>query len=435
MKTDDFKFNIENLQNKETALLFIDWFILLAKNDFPEIKLADHSEEWWNLNTSKKETIKVSFLKNISLEIQCSEAILENIQKISSFAINNINNKTPIPGSWWTIYFTSDSQSINQHSSLHMLRNLGTYKRGPNKLRMANSILLEINDETPAFSGYPKLNIDVFVNCPGACHGPYSNHNMKMATPIIGAILSSCFGTPLTPTTSFFSVEEEKANLVIAAIEDNETMELCFHDLPIMTLLENLQKSGAEELATRLIRSMMAYESGMLQRTDHATILFFISAIEALTVPNLESAQKQRVSKRFSYFLEEFCTDDIKNVMDHKNFIQAFGNIKSIKKFVNELYDLRSKPAHTGHFGNYSGPLGVNESLKVALINDIVESAIKTQLRQPVTLLWGHPELDPLITINLTPNDHQKLIKKAKNHRKTTSDYIKYLISKNLSSP
>lgn len=428
---DDIKFKMENFPNRESALLFIDWFIFLAKEYFPEAALGGHSAEYWDINISEDEIIKISMLSlNSSLEVSCSHLHFEAVRKITASSSDNIKKNTPTPGCWWTVDFTPASQNLDQRSMLHMLRHFGTFKQGPNKLRMASSILLEIKDESIS-SGYPKLYIYAFVKCAGAAHGPFSKLQMKTNMPIIGAIISTCFGTALD-ASPFFSIKDEEAKKAEAEISSDEILELGFHGLPIASILENMFKSGAEELAERIIGAMMAYESGMLQRTDHATILFFICAIEALTVPNLASAKTQRLSKRFSYFLETFCTDSVDEAMNHANFKQAFGNIKNRKKFINELYSLRSKSVHTGYFGNYSWFDDANESIKVAIINDIVVSAIAALLKQPVTLLWGHPEIDPSVTICFDPKDHQKLQKKAKNHHKNPEDYAKYIILKNI---
>ncbi len=119
--------------------------------------------------------------------------------------------------------------------------------------------------------------------------------------------------------------------------------------------------------------------------------------------------------------------------MAHANFEQAFGRITSRKKFASELYNLRSQPVHTGHFGNYSGMMmGDDQSLKVGLVNDVVTGAISALIKQPVSSLWGHPELDPSLTIRLNPVEHQKLKKKAKNYHKKADEYLKYLVLKNI---
>jgi hypothetical protein len=428
------EFRIEGILTREHALLFQDWFLLLAKGSI-EITGQGSSGESWTLNTAEKDTIKISFLPEIkALDIQAPKEISEVVEKLSKESFKKIESNTSTPGSWWSIGFSSEQNNMDQNSLLHMFRNLGSYKRGPEKLRLARSALLEIKDKTgehPAL--FPKLSIKASVVSPGAAGGPFSKLQAERMVPVVCAVLSSCFGTPLTPNPSFFPVKEEKIKGVVEEVSSNEILELDFQGLPIWSVLQNCHLSGAGELADRLIGAMMAYEAGMLQRTDHSTLLFFVSAIEALTVPNLKAAKTQRLSKRFSYFLEEFCTKEMDEVMSHSNFEQAFGKLSNRKKFASALYNLRSQPVHTGHFGNYSGMMMADDqSLKVGLMNDVVTGAIAALIKQPVSLLWGHPEIDPSLTIRLDPVENQKLKKKAKNHHKKVEEYIKYLVLKNI---
>lgn len=280
---------------------------------------------------------------------------------------------------------------------LHMFRHLGAYKRGPEKLRLAGTGLLEVDDqikEQPAL--LPKLAIKVTFVSAGAANGPFSKLQADRMVPVLGAVLSSCYGTPLSPSLHFYAAKEDDLDQVITEVNSDETPELGFAGLPIWRILRNSHLNGAGEFADRVIGAMMAYEAGMSQKTDRTTLLFFISAIEALTTPNLKSARTQRINKRFCYFLEEFCGESMDKVMAHGNFRQAFGRISSRKRLATALYNMRSQPVHTGHFGNYSGMMMADDqSLKIGLVNDLVSDAIGTLLRRPVSLLWGHPTLDP----------------------------------------
>ncbi len=427
-------FRIERILTRDHALLFQDWFLLLAKGRV-EITGQGTSGESWTLNTTERNAIKIIFLpEKKALDISSPKEISEAVEKISDESLKKIENNSPTPGSWWSIRFAAQQANLDQHSLLHMFRSMGTYKRWPEKLRLAQSALLEIKDETgehPAL--FPKLSIEASIVSPGAAGGPFSKLQVERLVPVVSAVLSSCFGTPLTPDAAIFPVNEDKISEVIKGVRSNDILELGFQDSPIWSVLENCHLTGAGELADRLVGAMMAYEAGMLQRTDHSTLLFFVSAIEALTVPNLKAAKTQRLSKRFIYFLEEFCSKEMDEVMAHSGFEQAFGRLRSRKKFASELYSLRSQPVHTGRFGNYSGiPMANDQSLKVGLVNDVVTGAIATLIKQPVSLLWGHPELDPSLTIRLNPVENQKLKKKAKNHHKQVEEYVKYLALKNI---
>jgi hypothetical protein len=428
------QFQIERILSRDEALLFQDWFLLLAKGRI-EINGSGSSGESWTFNTTEQNAIKITFLsKAKALKLEVHSNISAVVEHISIEAQKKVESKSPTPGSWWSIGFEKQQGNLDQNSLLHMFRNLGTYKRGPQKLRLGRSALLEIEDGTgdhPAL--FPKLSIEVSIISPGASSGPFSKMQAEKMIPVVGAILSTCFGTPLTPSAAFFPVKDEKFDEVVDAVKSNAILELGFQGIPIWSALQNCHLSGAGELADRLVGAMMAYETGMLQRTDHSTLLFFVSAIEALTVPNLKSAKTQRLSKRFCSFLDEFAAAAMDEIMAHGNFEQAFGKITSRKRFAAELYNLRSQPVHTGHFGNYSGMnMADDQSLKVGLVNDVVTGAIAALIKKPVSLLWGHPELDPSLTIRLDPIEHQKLKKKANNHHKKIDEYLKALVLKNI---
>lgn len=319
---------------------------------------------------------------------------------------------------------------------LHMFRHLGAYKRGPEKLRLAGTGLLEVDDQIkgqPAF--FPKLTIKVTFVSAGAANGPFSKLQAKRMVPVLGAVLSTCYGTALSPSIHFDPAKEGDLDQVKGEVNSDEIPELGFSGLPIWRILQNSHLNGAGEFADRIIGAMMAYEAGMSQKTDRTTLLFFISAIEALTAPNLRPARTQRINKRFCYFLEKFCGESMDKMMAHENFRQAFGGISSRKRLATELYNMRSQPVHTGHFGNYLRMIMADDqSLKVGLVSDLVLGAIVSLLRRPVSLLWGHPSLDPATTIRLDPSEHQTLAKKAKNHHRTTEDYVTDLLRKNIKS-
>ena len=427
-------FSKQGFLSKDHVLLFQDWFLLFAKNKL-DITGQGSGGDTWRLNLSSKQSVNITYrTEEKVIEIQSPIEVGPVVEEIADIACKEFQNNSPTPGSWWSASFYSAQMTIDQNSLLHMFRNLGTFKRSPEKLRMGKFALLLPKDETGEHPPlFPKLNINVIFISPGASGGPFSRSQAEKIIPVINAVLSSCFGTPLMPSPAIFPAKEDKINMANQELRTANIPEVGFEGLPIWSFLHACHTYGAGELADRLIGAMMAYEAGMLQRTDHSTLLFFVSAIEALTVPNLNAAKTQRLSKRFSYFLEEFCSQEIHKVMNHANFEQAFGKIESRKKFIRELYNLRSQPVHTGHFGNYSGMLlSDDQSLKVGLVNDIVRLAIVSLIKCPVSLLWGHPELDPSVTIELEPMQYNLLKSQADKANVTIEKYVKNAVLKNL---
>lgn len=426
---EDHKFSIKGYSNRDQVLLFQDWLLLISKNEI-EVTGQGSSGETWRFNLGSSQSIEITYVADTgTINVIASAKIGQLVEKLSLAAHQKVVDQSPTPGSWWELSLSSAQTSLDQSSLLHMLRNLGAFKRGPEKLRMGRVALLKINDKTDGqVSLFPKLIIRVDFLSPGAAGGPFSKLLAERSVPVINAVLSSCFGSPLMPSASIHSLKPDEVEATVKEIASDEIHELGFQGLPIWGFLQTCYLLDASELANRIIGAMMAYEAGMLQRTDHSTLLFFVSSLESLTVPNLKAARTQRLSKRFSYFLEEFCSEDIDKVMNHANFTEAFGEIKNKKKFINELYNLRSQPVHTGHFGNYSGMMMLNkQSLKVGLVNDIVVAAIEALIKTPVSLLWGHPQLDPSVTIRLEPTEFQLLKEKAEKEKTSLDAYIRHV--------
>lgn len=123
----------------------------------------------------------------------------------------------------------------------------------------------------------------------------------------------------------------------------------------------------------------------------------FVSAIEALAVPNAPW-HRRRLSKRFAVFTLQVCPDAIAKTLEHANFEQAFGKIKSGKRLVEDLYDRRSRPLHTGFLQhNATGMLrlGGDAGIRVVLVADIVRAALRSFIGSPDSMLVGHPAIDP----------------------------------------
>ena len=437
---DNHVFRIEGFLYLEQVLLFQDWLIILAKDRF-DFKDQRTTNGMWQLELPLNQSINISFNSdNNTIEVQTPIDIGPAIEELSQEACNKIKDKIAPPSSWWRINFSSEQNMLNQSTLLHMFRSMGSYKRGPEKLRMGQGALLRIDDgKEGELALLPKLNIEVIFASPGAPAGPFSRAMAKKMIPVFSAVLSGCFGTPLMPMPAIVPAKENEIEDTLQELNSDKLPDIGFQGLPIWNFLAACRFLGATELADRVIGAMMAYEAGMLQRTDHATLVFFVSAIEALTVPNLKKAKTQRLSKRFSDFLETFCSDDIEKVMNHANFSQAFGKITSKKRFIRELYNLRSVPIHTGHFGNYSGMMiADDQSLKIGLVNDIVVAAISALIKTPVTLLWGHPTFDPFLMIRMSPDEYKKLtdhkeqMSDTKKGGGSIEDYAKNLILTNI---
>ena len=126
-------------------------------------------------------------------------------------------------------------------------------------------------------------------------------------------------------------------------------------------------------------------------------IALLVSALEALSVPNA-TWRKSRLTTRFLRFVPALCPDSVREVMNHENFSEVFGSYTSERRFLDELYSLRSTPLHTGFLQHRLSALpmgGGPAGIRVMLISGLVRAGIVEFLRRPFSSLIGHPVIAP----------------------------------------
>lgn len=145
---------------------------------------------------------------------------------------------------------------------------------------------------------------------------------------------------------------------------------------------------------------MYAYEQAIRQESEYVAIALLVSALEALTVPNVpnERWRLERVTTRFFRFVQELCPDAVREVMQHANFAAACGTYTSERRLIDQVYSLRSQPLHKGFLQHRLSALpsmGRVAEIRIALISEIVRAGIVEFLRRPFSSLIGHPEIAP----------------------------------------
>lgn len=157
-----------------------------------------------------------------------------------------------------------------------------------------------------------------------------------------------------------------------------------------------MASAGSPECLDRVRGALFAYEQALMQSSEFVTIILLVTAIEALSVPNA-TWRRRRVTKRFLEVAGALGAEAMPQILDHANFREAFGSIHDGREFLEHLYDLRSRPLHTGmvaHTVFDLSSLSEGGGMRVALASELTRWSILEFLRRPFSSLYGHPTVD-----------------------------------------
>jgi hypothetical protein len=160
-------------------------------------------------------------------------------------------------------------------------------------------------------------------------------------------------------------------------------------------MYEFAQLGGDFELFQRMLGGLYAYEQSLSQASEYVAMVMLVSAIEALSVPNAPWEGKAKVP-RFKDFVLHVAPETLDQVIAHRNFPDAFGNRRSPKKVLEDLYSRRSRPLHGGFLLRHDvqGFLGdlMQGPMRVALVSGLVRDCIANFLFAPMSMLTGQPQ-------------------------------------------
>jgi hypothetical protein len=295
-------------------------------------------------------------------------------------------------GVWWKATLTGefgidfmDDQMMRVMSEEQLFRGAWRLGRGV-ALRFDPG---EIEGPAPRGLRRGTLKIETVFWTPGPSHGLIAGRIARQQGALIRTLCVYATAVPLAAPAAVFPAKEDPSSEVASAPE------LAVEGLPLHQAVMQFSKTENKEAVDRLLGALYSYEAAIAQKAGSVALILFVTALEALTVPNAPWKQA-RITGRFIGFIKELCPSELDTIIAHGNFAEAFGSYTSKRRFLSELYDMRSRLAHTGltpHVFGRLHDLQVEAQVRVALASELVRAAIHQFLASPRSSLIGHPAL------------------------------------------
>jgi hypothetical protein len=414
---------IGTTSHQQALFLFIDWLGALLSKKFGPLSSSSNSSNSWTFifkgNDCKVERDEATG----RVYVETPEHLATEVFALANDALQKTIAVDLGEPSWWTTSLHSQS-GLTEASLLHSMRSLSQHKRFKGDWRLGGDALLRFTQETEDPLSFPNQHINITFRSTGPDHGPFSKPLAQEALNQIRTAIVFATGAPLHGFSMIWAAKEEERAEAQALLAQPSVPELHADGLPLWPALAALLTPDNQEAFDRVIGAMLAYEHGLEQKTDPAAIIFFVTAIEALSVPHASWSNK-RVTKRFQEFLLTACPEAVENTMRHPNFVQVFGRFKKPEDFISKLYKLRSHPVHTGQLGNYTGFAHTDPTIRIMLVSEVTKNAISAFIHRPFSLLWGHPEIDPAVELKFSPKEYTLLKKRAKRAKKGVAEWIR----------
>jgi len=413
--------------NGEDALhLFIDWFWHLLSQKHG-IQQTGYAGDAWTFSVQGSCVYKILHNRsNGEVMLDVPESVFPDAEQVAMEAARRASAVDVGDPTWWVTGFESKG-NLDESSQLHMMRSVGQHKQFPGKWKLGNDAVVSFNErEFNHLPVLPKQEVKIVFRSNGPGHGPFGHAAACKNATLIRATLSFVTGTPLEGLPGIFPAKAQEREEAERELEAGALPEIHLLGLHVWPAIARLL--AGREAFDRVLGALLAYEHALTQKSGNASLVFFVTAIEALIVPNTVWS-KERVTKRFCEFLVTACPETLREVLAHANFREAFGEIEKPKEFVEKLYQLRSRPIHTGHLGMFRDILNADpDSVRVALVGDVTRDAILAFLRQPFSSLWGHPKLDPFVRIQFSAEEHEGLCKRAGIKASELPEWIRRLV-------
>jgi len=408
---------------------FVDWCHVLIGE---QIGVEQHSSSKDRQTLKVKDGPELTFLREsvsdvcrFEIEEPFSARLLAILSDASDRAARGDMGKTH----WWQVTFGS-RKSLDASFGLHMMRMLGQSRAFNGRWRLGTDAIADFTvEDLKQLAAFAKQTIIVTFRCIGPGHGPRSALLARRQADVIRAALSFCTASALEGDAFVKPVRDD--GFPPGSEVNSALPELSVQEIPIWSRLSEAVSNGAIELVARVVNALTAYEHALNQPTDGAATVFYVAAIEALTVPN-HRYSNQRVASRFTKSLLALAAPKLEETLKHANFAEAFESAKKRVKtpadLANRIYGLRSSPVHTGQFGLerdfFVGMTSMGGPIRAALIGEIAESAILEFLMCPFTSLIGHLDFDPACRIELTDEEHAVVRAAAHAKGQSIEDYI-----------
>jgi hypothetical protein len=246
----------------------------------------------------------------------------------------------------------------------------------------------------------PPTDIELTLFVPGPIAGPLANKIAAGMGEVVAAICAFALGRLVDPPLMIFPAPEDAIDEARAARSDATILGLA-RDSVSLDVFGDLAARGGPDALIRVRGALLAYHSAIAQTSPDVSTMLLVTAIEALIAPR-QPWSKEQVTKRFIDALLILCPEAVDALLAHPNAEMALlykrrgGTRRQRRDVLSRIYDLRSRPTHTGlglSFGGALAALSSSESMRVALLSDLARAAILAFLQAPQSFLTGHPAL------------------------------------------
>jgi hypothetical protein len=297
--------------------------------------------------------------------------------------------------------------AITQVMMSNFMRILGDQVPIAGMRRLGSRVLLEFTPIPPENIQAPQLfapetNIKITIFAPGPAASDLTQKISSGVLEFVAGICSLALGRVVEPELMIFPAKPEDATEARARRFDNSILNLARNGISLDVFDEFAALGGADGLL-RVRGTLLSYHAALQQSSPDVALMLLVSSLEALIVPRA-SWRKDKATKRFIEGIEKLCPEAVDSLVHHANVEQAFGYRQKggpaarRRQLLNQIYELRSTPAHSGLGLSSAGMLSMlvePGTMRVALLSDLARGALLAFLQAPRSSLIGHPMFEP----------------------------------------
>lgn len=376
--------------------LFVDWLGFLLDREFGAPQQGK-SGDFFTVGLTDGTEIRISFPPPAgSLSIEVVPESAADISRIVAEAAAHANAGDLGPGYWYEMSLSCDV-GLEGLMPIHFMRSLSEHKRFEGAWILGSDCLIEFvqSNTDPSPIIIPKFEVSAAFRVPSPWHGPYGQEVAEEFGTFVRSVIAFVSAAPFKSLAGLFPAKPDRVQDVVRTLASRPS-ELHVAGLEIAPALAWLAGAGRRDALKRAEGALYAYEQALAQQSEYVALILLVTSIEALTVPDTRWA-KERLTKRFVEWTLEMCSGEVGAVLRHNNFESAFGSVRKPQRFLELLYNARSRPLHTGFVPSHLSALpdmGGSAGIRVMLVSEIARAAIIGFLKRPFTSLIGHPDID-----------------------------------------
>lgn len=365
-------------------------------------RFGNLSKSGFRLNRSRTGEWRLESARGIA-ESDIEEVIVEAMSKVAAGDFGDevvyqttIRTRDPIP---------FDETSMLNLSRLHMEWAKRGYESDNETemsgwRRLGSRVVLEFAPRPPNAEPrvpWPLIDAKVNIFVPGPTASLLTNPVADAIADVTAAVCVFASGTSVQAAPMLFPANEENSAQARILQHDESIPGLMRRNVSL-DIFDDLESLGGDDAVSKVVGSLLAYHAAMQQASPDVALLLMVSSIEALTIPATKASWgKERPVKRFIDAVSDLCPAAVDEILDRRNVEFEFSYKKrgrrevQRKKLLDKIYELRSKPAHSG-----LRPAGFHSSLnpgsmRLAPLMDLASAAILSFLAAPRSFVSTHP--------------------------------------------